>query len=145
MRQRPRECVLASACALSGQDYETASDLYRAVYGRFWGDDFDPRTSQGWQKRWLEFLDYLGLEPALVGKVVWASSAGRVGGSERAPSGRGLVVATDGEFRHALAVDAAGRVYDPANDRWYESVEAWLRDPQLRGWRVEQFIPEGER
>lgn len=142
MKQRKDECVLAAACTLAGQDYETASDLFQVTYGYRWGDDVSSqRDRPGWRERWVEFLTYLGVAPAFVGAIVEA--AVRVGGVERAPSGRGVAVVTDGAARHAIAVDASGRAYDPSDDRWYDSIEALLATWEYRCWRLEQFIAEG--
>ncbi len=56
--QYRNECLLASACAITGTDYETARALYQEIYGAPWWDagDFDSER----KRRWTAFLqDYI--------------------------------------------------------------------------------------
>lgn len=112
MRQRYNECLLASVCAIHGQDYITASDLFRDLHGRSWhcGQSSFSQELHGEFLRYISNgIDYLKL----------CCSTTDACADYPDLHGSGIVCIRKDDNRHAMAF-ADGIVYDPATDETLE-------------------------
>jgi len=125
MKQRRNECLLASVCAVTGTDYLTASDLYREIYAKPWGD-ID-------RINWCEFLDNYVIPG-------WAMLRDYFDGKHSVVSleGTGVVIlyCRISGHRHAHAVAYAdGLVWDPAHDTYHATMEDCIQSIECN-WYV---------
>lgn len=128
MVQRHNECLLASVCAVTGNDYATASDLFAALHGVGW---YQKSKQDGNADSWYSFLAYIApnFGPRVPQWIELTESMDL--------SGTGIIVIVKGPalahtHAHALAF-ADGVVYDSAYDAYGTLDETMAR---YSDWRV---------
>ena len=123
MKQRKNECLLASVCHLTDNDYLTASDLYREMHGGASWYDTLPMTQAELTPDHPNraFLTYLaGYD--IFGEM--SKNRNRIVHLERdkvcdmVSHGTGIVIVTIPKGRHATMF-SDGLIYDSANDTVY--------------------------
>ena len=135
MKQRYNECALASVCILTGNDYETASDLFQELHGMSWWQAIVSGGSR-WHKDFLAYIaPRLDQKPLFYGTWVTLSNPDL--------SGKGIVI-----IRHKSGVGhgmafADGIVVDTNTDT-YATLAEILAQEIYAGFYVESIARESD-